>query len=226
MPTESGSDGAAHTVVLDVDGTLVDSNYQHSVAWFRAFRRHGVTPSVWRIHRAIGMGGDRLVAAVAGDEVESRCGDEVRAAWEQEYAPYLPEVCALDGARLLLERLHEHGCTVVLASSGKPDHIEHYLDLLDARRLADTWTTAQDAEQTKPAPDLLTAALERVEVRGSVVTVGDSTWDVLASRELGYDTHCVLTGGFSAAELERAGAVGVHEDLHALWAALEPTLNR
>ena len=146
--------------------------------------------------------------------------DEVRAAWEQEYAPYLPEVCALDGARLLLERLHEHGCTLVLASSGKPDHIEHYLDLPDARRFADTWTTAQDAEQTKPAPDLLTAALERVEVRGSVVTVGDSTWDVLASRELGYDTHCVLSGGFSAAELERAGAVGVHEDLHALWAAL------
>lgn len=214
---------AFDTVVLDIDGTLVDSNYQHAVAWFRAFRRFDVTPSVWRIHRAIGMGGDRLVGEVAGDEVEDEHGDEIRTAWEEEFAPYLPEIRPVDGARALLEHLHERGCVIVLASSGKSAHVDHYLDLLDARPLADAWTTSADAEQTKPAPDLVTTALDRVG-HGAAVMVGDSTWDVVAARTIGLDTHCLLTGGFSAAELAEAGAVAVHENLDALWSTLDPLL--
>ncbi len=208
------------TVVLDVDGTLVDTNYHHAVAWFRAFRQHDVTASLWQIHRAIGMGGDRLVAEVAGDEVEHRAGDEIRAAWETEYQPMLHEVALLAGARDLLEHLHGRGCTVVLASSGKPEHVEHYLDLLDGRKFAQTWTTAEDAEQTKPAPDLIGAALEQVDHRRAVM-VGDSIWDVVAARELDLDTHCVRTGGFSDDELRKAGAVAVYDDLPGLRSALD-----
>lgn len=211
------------TVVLDVDGTLVDTNYQHSVAWFKAFRRHDVTPALWRIHRAIGMGGDRLVAEVAGDDVEQRSGDAIRTAWEEEFEPYLHEVCLLDGAQALLEHLRELGCTVVLASSGKPEHVEHYLDLLNGRRLAHTWTTAEDAENSKPAPDLVRNALAQVDGNRPVM-IGDATWDVIAARKLGIDTHCVRTGGVSGAELLEAGAVAVHDDLPALQTALDPHL--
>ncbi len=211
------------TVVLDVDGTLVDSNYQHAMSWFKAFRRFDVTPSLWRIHRALGMGGDKLVTEVAGDEVEQRHGDGLRTAWEEELGAYLPEICAVHGARRLLERLHERGCVVVIASSGKSDHVDHYLDLLDARPLADAWTSSADAEQTKPAPDLLTTALDRVD-HGNPVMVGDSIWDVISASEIDLNTHCLLTGGFSVAELEKAGAAGVHEDLDALWTTLNPLL--
>src|SRR5882724_8670731 len=117
------------TAVVDVDGTLVDSNYQHALAWFRAFRHYDITLPVWRLHRAIGMGGDQLVAAVAGDEVEERLGDQLRARWSTEFDPMLDEVQPLIGARELLVELRGYGLTVVLASSGKPEHVDHYLDL-------------------------------------------------------------------------------------------------
>lgn len=213
--------GSVKVAVVDVDGTLVDSNYQHAVAWFRAFRRCDLTVPVWRIHRAIGMGGDRLVAAVAGDEVERRHGDTLRAVWAELFDPVLGEITVLDGARELLHALRDNDFTVVLASSGKPEHVHHYLDLLDARSLVDGWTTAADVEETKPAPDLIEVALAKVrhdDVRA--LTVGDSIWDCHAAGRLGIPTAAVRTGGFGADELTKAGAVSVLDDLPALIACL------
>jgi beta-phosphoglucomutase-like phosphatase (HAD superfamily) len=127
--------------ILDIDGTLVDSNYQHAIAWYRALRQHGHVLPIWRIHRHIGMGGDQLVGALCGDEVEEREGDDIRGAEKALYMALIDEVEPLAGARELIEDLKRMGRTIVLASSAKPDEVEHYLDLLDARGLADAWTT-------------------------------------------------------------------------------------
>jgi HAD superfamily hydrolase (TIGR01549 family) len=192
--------------ILDIDGTLVDSNYFHTVAWYRAMRRHGRSVPMWRIHRAIGMGGDQLVPALLGDDVEERQGEDIRAAEKDEYMELIGEVQPLEGSRELIEDLKGRGHPVVLASSAKPDEVEHYLDLLDARELADGWTTSGDVQRTKPYPDLVRAALERVG-GGPAVMIGDSVWDCEAARNADVDTIAVLTGGFSDAELLRAGAV-------------------
>ena len=207
------------TVVFDVDGTLVDTNYQHALAWYRAFRRHDLTVPIWRVHRAIGMGGDHLVEAVAGADVEREHGDALRSAWEEEYAPMLPEVRPFEGARELLKSVAEADRRVVLASSGKAEQVEHYLDLLDARSIAEAWTTADDVENTKPAPDLIAVAIEKVG-GGDAVMVGDSVWDCVAAKRLGVPSYAVRTGGFSPEELREAGARAVYDDLVELREAL------
>ena len=207
--------------ILDIDGTLVDTNYHHAIAWYRAFTEHDVVLPVWRIHRHIGMGGDQLVAAVAGDEVERDRGDAIRATETERYFEIIQEVKPFAGARELIVDLKDEGHAVVLASSAKPDEVEHYLDLLDARELADGYTTSGDVETTKPAPDLVEAA--RSKVPGEGVMVGDTPWDVRAARNAGVDTVTVLTGGFSEAELRDAGAVAVFDSLQALRGHLQDT---
>ena len=208
--------------ILDVDGTLVDSNYQHVIAWYRAFRDHDVTPPMWRIHRHIGMGGDQLVAAVAGQAVERESGDSVREAEKRLYEELIDEVSAFEGARELLDELNRRGHDVVLASSAKQEEVEHYVDLLDARGLADSWTTSADVERTKPAPDLVAVAMQRAGAL-SAVMVGDSTWDIEAAARAELKTLAVLTGGFSEAELLDAGAVAVFESLVDLRLGLDST---
>jgi HAD superfamily hydrolase (TIGR01549 family) len=208
--------------ILDVDGTLVDTNYQHALAWYRAFRRHGVVLPVWRIHRHIGMGGDQLVAAVAGDEVESDKGDDIRSAEKALYMELIEEVEPFDGARELIVELKERGHAVVLASSAKEEEVDRYLDLLDARELADGWTTSADVDATKPEPDLVKAALEKAG-GGDAVMVGDTTWDCEAARRAGLETIAVLTGGFSAQELRDAGAAVVLESIEDLRERLDET---
>jgi HAD superfamily hydrolase (TIGR01509 family) len=209
--------------VLDVDGTLVDTNYQHALAWYRALRSLGETFPVWRIHRLIGMGGDQLVAAIGGDPLEQRIGDEARERWVEEVDPLLTEVAPLPGARDLLVGLRERGHRVVLASSGKPHHVDRYLDLLDAREVAEAWTTSEDVESTKPAPDLL--ALQKLgepEDAASVV-VGDSVWDVEAAKKAGMPAVSVRSGGFGDDELREAGAVAVFDTPGDLLAGLGDT---
>jgi HAD superfamily hydrolase (TIGR01549 family) len=195
----------AYAAVLDIDGTLVDSNYFHAVAWYRAMREHGHTLPMWRIHRAIGMGSDQLIAALLGDEVEQRQGDDIRDAETERYFELIDEVRPLEGSRELIEDLKSAGHRVVLASSAKPDEVDRYLDLLDARGLADAWTTSGDVERTKPEPDLVNSALDKVG-DGPAVMVGDSVYDCEAAKNAGVETIAVLTGGFSDSELLRAGA--------------------
>jgi beta-phosphoglucomutase-like phosphatase (HAD superfamily) len=151
---------APPAAILDVDGTLVDTNYHHAIAWSRAFRQYDVVLPLWRIHRHIGMGGDQLVAALAGDDFEAEHGGDVRAAEKALYMALIVEVEPLEGSRELIADLREAGHPVVLASSAKPDEVDHYLDLLDARGLVDGWTTSGDVDNTKPEPDLVAAAVE------------------------------------------------------------------
>jgi HAD superfamily hydrolase (TIGR01549 family) len=208
--------------ILDIDGTLVDSNYQHTIAWYRALRQHGHVAPLWRIHRHIGMGGDQLVGSLCGDEVEERDGDDIRAAEKALYFSMIEEVEPLEGARDLIVDLKRLDRRVVLASSAKPDEVEHYLDLLDARGLADAWTSSGDVEATKPEPDLVEAALERVG-GGPAVMIGDSTWDCKAAERAGVETLAVLTGGFSEEELLEAGARAVFRSIEELRRRLSDT---
>jgi HAD superfamily hydrolase (TIGR01509 family) len=215
------------TAILDIDGTLVDTNYQHTVAWFRAFRQHGFVLPLWRIHRHIGMGGDQLVASLAGEGFDREHGDDVRAAEKVLYAELIGEVQPLPGARALMEDLKGAGHTVVLASSAKTEELEHYLTLLDARSLADDWTDSGDVEQTKPAPDLIHAALEKAGAAPKdAVMIGDSTWDCEAAKTARVRTIGVLTGGFSEAELLDAGASKVFSSVEDLRAHQNDTVLR
>ena len=212
----------ATAAILDVDGTLVDSNYHHAIAWYRAFREHDVTPPVWRIHRHIGMGGDQLVAAVAGQEVEDRLGDAIRETEGRLYGELIGEVRAFEGASELLVTLRERDHPIVLASSAKKEEAEHYIELLDAAELLEAYTTSADVERTKPEPDLVAAAMQKAgELSG--VMVGDSTWDIEAASRADLKTIAVLTGGFSEAELRDAGAVDVFESLVELRERLDST---
>ncbi|TQN37990.1 HAD superfamily hydrolase (TIGR01509 family)/HAD superfamily hydrolase (TIGR01549 family) [Blastococcus colisei] len=215
----------ARIAVLDVDGTLVDTNYQHALAWYRAFRSLGETYPVWRIHRLIGMGGDRLVAALGGDDVEQRIGDEARERWTEEFDRLIDEVAPLPGARELIVAIGERGHRVVLASSGKAKHVDHFLDLLDVRDLAEAWTTNDDVESSKPAPDLLQVALKKLgePVDAPSVVVGDSVYDVEAAKNAGMPAIVVRSGGFGDDELRDAGAVGIYDTPADLAAALDDT---
>jgi HAD superfamily hydrolase (TIGR01509 family) len=206
-------------VLLDVDGTLVDTNYQHALAWFRALRTEGVTVPIWQLHRAIGMGGDRLVEHVAGREVEAAHGDAIRKNWKREFEEMIDEIAPLAGAHELLVTIKRHGLLLVLASSGDPVHVEHYRALLDAEALTDATTTAADADTTKPAPDLIEVATRAVSADEAVV-IGDSPWDCVAARRAGLPSVGVRTGGFTDGELREAGALRVFSALPVLGEAI------
>jgi HAD superfamily hydrolase (TIGR01549 family) len=203
--------GSPRIAVVDVDGTLVDTNYHHALAWYRAFRALGETFPVWRIHRLIGMGGDRLPAALGGDAVEQRIGNQARDRWTDEFDAIIDEIAPLPGARDLLSAFRERGHRLVLASSGKQKHVDHFLDLLGARDLAEAWTTSDDVESSKPAPDLLQVALEKIGEPADApsVVVGDSVFDVQAAAEAGMPALVVRSGGFGDDELRAAGAVAI-----------------
>ena len=211
-------------VILDIDGTLVDTNYQHAIAWDRAFARHGAHVELWRIHRHIGIGGDQLVAELAGEDVEESSGDDIRDAESDLYGELIKEVRVIEGACELIERLADRGVKIVLASSAKSDEVEHYVEMLDAEDRTD-WTTSSDVENTKPEPDLVEAALAKADTRNAVM-VGDTVWDVKAAKRAGVETIGVLTGGFSEAELNEAGAVAVYESVMSLADDLDTALSR
>lgn len=209
--------------VLDIDGTLLDSNYHHTLAWSRAFNAVDGGVPAWRIHRHIGMGGDRLVAAVAGEEAESRIGDQVRARWEKEYDALIEETRLFAGARGLLVRLRRAGLIVALASSAIPRHAQRALDLLDAEDLADFTATADDVTESKPAPEPVRTVLEGVGT-GSACMIGDSIWDVHAATGAGIPTIGLCTGGYAHQELITAGAVCVYDDVVHLTSDLDQAL--
>lgn len=199
--------GSRAAVLLDIDGTLVDSTYHHAVAWHRAFARHDLHPPLHTIHRTIGMGGDKLVAEVAGDDVEERLGDALRDAWREQYLPLRAEVRPLDGAAELVRRLHADGHRLALASSGDPQFSREAVDLLGIGDAIEVLTTAEDVDASKPEPDLLGVTLDRLGDASRAVLVGDTVYDVESARRAGMPCVAVLSGGYGRAELTDAGAV-------------------
>lgn len=208
----AGDDATAvDTVLLDVDGTLVDSTYLHAVAWMKAFTGLDLAPQWWRVHRAIGMGGDRLVAEICGADVEEALGDTLRDDWERRYRGMVGDLRPCPGAREFVRSLVDSGLRVALASSGKAEFTDAALKVLDLDRDAlAAVTSSDDADSSKPAPDILSVALEQSGGTRAVV-VGDTVWDVASAHRLPADCVGVMSGGFAEAELRDAGAVLVVE---------------
>jgi HAD superfamily hydrolase (TIGR01509 family) len=204
-------------VLFDVDGTLVDTNYLHTLAWSRAFRDAGEWAPMNAIHRLVGMGGDQLVSRLLGHE--SPEASDRRSA---HYRELMGEAVAFPGAGDLLRAVHELGLAVVLATSSPEDEVAHARELIDADEVIDAVTKKDDVSSTKPAPEIFEKAIEagRMDRRRALV-VGDSVWDIEAAKAAGLGCLGVETGGFSEHELLDAGAVAVYEDVASLLAELD-----
>ena len=201
---------ARPVVVLDLDGTLVDSVYQHVVSWQSAFHDVGLHVSSVRIHESIGMGGDRAVAAVAGDSAESAVGDEVRKLHDAYFRAGLRSICPLDGAPELVDALVERGHRVVLASSSEAGLVDELLDIVGIGHRLHAVVTGSDEAASKPAPDTVALAVERGG-GGPAVVIGDATWDVESAMAAGAEAIGLRSGGVSADRLLAAGAAAVHD---------------
>jgi HAD superfamily hydrolase (TIGR01549 family) len=193
-------------VLLDIDGTLIDSTYHHAIAWQRAFTSLALPIPLHRIHRTVGMGGDKLVAAVAGDRVEQRHGDELRDRWREEYAGLKDEVLPLPGAADLVRRLARAGFQVALASSGDPEFAREAVASLGIEDDLAVLTTSADVEDSKPDPDLVLETLQRLDGVTRAVFVGDTPYDVESAAQAGLRCLTLRAGGYSTAELTEAGA--------------------
>jgi phosphoglycolate phosphatase-like HAD superfamily hydrolase len=198
-------------VVLDLDGTLVDSVYQHVASWQAAFHDVGLHVSAVRIHEAIGMGGDRLVAHVAGDAAESAVGNDVRKLHDAYFRAGLRTICPLPGALDLVQALSERGHRVALASSSEADLVDELLDIVDVRQHLDAVVTGSDDVPSKPAPDTVQLALSRLG-GGNGVVVGDAVWDVLSAEAAGLAAIGLRSGGVGAERLLSAGASKVYDN--------------
>jgi len=205
----------ARVVVLDVDGTLMDTNYLHTEAWARAFEEVGHRVPRYRLHEQIGKGSNLLIREfVEDEEMEERIDDlhsELYAKL-QEYGHPLP------GAKELISSLHERGYEVWFVTSAKDEELEHHMQELDAEGNISGVVNSSAVENPKPAPDIFELALQRAGASpDETVAVGDAVWDVEAADGAGIRTVAVLTGGaFSRQELKEAGAVAVYEDCAAL----------
>jgi HAD superfamily hydrolase (TIGR01509 family) len=209
-------------VLFDVDGTLVDTTYLHTVAWWEALRQQGADVPMAKIHRAIGMGSDKLLDHLLGpardrekDERASTAHDVLYGAWWERLRP-------LPGATELLQAVAGRGHAVVLASSAKESELEQLRRVVGAEDVIAAATSSADAEQSKPAPDILQAAIDQSNVDPrAAVFVGDSVWDVQAAARLGIPCIGLACGGTSADELREAGAVATYDDPAALLAAID-----
>ncbi|MGN6160167.1 MAG: HAD family hydrolase [Marmoricola sp.] len=214
---------SAPAVVVDIDGTLVDSNYLHILAWWRAFADAGILMPASRLHEAMGMGGDQLVEHVAGAQVEESQGDALRDAWYRHYDETLGEVKPFGRAAELLEAIAQRGARVVLASSGKPDHTRHSLEVLGLTTESYPLVTADEVEATKPDGEIVHKALAKVGAATGVM-LGDTVWDVKAAAAAGVSAVGVLTGGVAADTLRAAGARQVFDDVGDLLDHLDEVL--
>lgn len=209
MPSQTTS------VLFDIDGTLVDSTYQHALSWSRAFASVDIDVPVWRLHRSIGMGGDRLVPAIGGPEVEADLGDTLRERESELFEPMRNEVRPLPGAKDLLASLRQKGFVVGLASSGSEEDAQFAIDLLGAANLVDQVISSSEVSTSKPSPDVVAVAREKLGADYAAM-VGDAVYDVHAAAAAGLPCVAVRTGGFGIAELTGVGAVLVVDDLSEL----------
>jgi HAD superfamily hydrolase (TIGR01549 family) len=195
-------------VLLDVDGTLVDSNYFHAIAWFRAFRQHDVTITFNEIHRLIGMGADQMLERLVPDEDQKPYED----AWQRNFIELRDEIPATPGACDLVRTLKVRGLTTVYATSGKPDDVEALRKVIGADEYVDHAINSSEVEASKPASDIFELAMQCAEVTADrAMVIGDTVWDVEAAAACGLRCITVRTGGISEAELREAGAIAVYD---------------
>ena len=195
-------------VLLDVDGTLVDSNYFHGIAWFRAFHAHDYTFTLNEIHRLIGMGADQMLERLVPDGN----ADDIEKAWQKEFAELRDEIPATPGAGDLVRTLKQRGLITVYATSGQPDDVEALRKVIDADQYVDHAVNSSEVEASKPAPDIFELSLRRAGVTANqAIVVGDTVWDVEAAAACGLRCIGVRTGGISEAELVAAGAIEVYD---------------
>ena len=212
-------------MLFDVDGTLVDTNYLHAVTWWEAFRQYGHHVAMARIHRAIGMGSDKLLDHLLPPDRDRTVDDEMRSAHTALYAPYWLRLRAFDGAAELLRACANRGLRVVLASSANEREMGALRNALGAEDVIAAATSSGDAAESKPAPDILQVALERSGVTPeAAVFVGDTVWDVQACKKAGLACIAFLTGGSGREELREAGAVEVYEGPATLLESLQDSL--
>jgi HAD superfamily hydrolase (TIGR01509 family) len=204
--------GRRRGVLFDVDGTLIDSSYIHTVSWWGAFRQQGYDVPMASIHRHVGMGGDRLVDSLLPEGRDRALDPEILASHGALYASHWPSLRALDGAKDLLAQCHAGGLAVALASSARRKDLEVMKSILDAEAFIDAATSANDAKNSKPAPDILVAALEAMDVQAAdAIYIGDAVWDMQAAAALEIPAIGVTCGGVSAGELRDAGAVEIYD---------------
>ncbi|MEP6592555.1 MAG: HAD family hydrolase [Acidobacteriota bacterium] len=197
MPTDAA-------VILDVDGTLIDSNDAHTRAWVEAFADHGITVAYEPVRRSIGMGGDKLMPAVAQIEEDSADGRRIaRRRAEIFKARWLPSLHGFAGVRPLLQRLKDDGFVLAVASSAQATELDPLLEAAGVRDLIDTKTSSDDAEESKPDPDIVAAALKRIGCpAGRATMIGDTPYDVEAARGAGVRVVAFACGGWHATELK------------------------
>ncbi len=207
-------------VLFDVDGTLTDTNYLHTLAWRRAFLDNGHDVATWRIHRLIGASGTKLMEDCIGE-----ADDDVKSAWEAHFDRLVPEVQAFPGARDLIQEVQARGGRAVLATSSPEDLVEHHLRALgiEASDLAGI-TTDGDVEEAKPDPEVFLTAMASVDGHPTrTIVVGDTGWDLEAAAGAGLSAIAVRSGGWGHDELVQAGALEVHDDVGALCRHLDTT---
>src|SRR6478672_11738210 len=192
-------------VLFDVDGTLVDTNYLHVVAWWQAFRSQGHEVPMTRLHRTVGQGSDQFVPSILGND-----DDKVADAHSDFYGQWKHQLVAFPAAADLLRMTKKAGLSVVLATSASEAEAEHLTAAIDADDVIDVVTTKADVDASKPDPDIVRTALKKAGLRAAdAVFVGDTVWDVQAARRAGVRCVCVLTGGISETELRDAGAIAI-----------------
>jgi HAD superfamily hydrolase (TIGR01509 family) len=215
------SDDGRVAVLLDIDGTLVDSNYLHADAWDRAFVTAGHPVEMWRIHRAIGMDSGKLVERLLGEDADA-VAEAVQTEHSRLYMDMTDRLRVMKGARELLQELARRGHVVVLATSAPKDELAVLLDVLHVNEAIDSVTSGEDVSAAKPDPDLIEIALERASLPARrAVMIGDSVWDIEAARRAGVTSIGVRAGGYGAEELLRAGASAVYDDPAHLLAELD-----
>lgn len=211
----------ARAVLLDIDGTLVDSNYLHVQAWSEAFGDIGAPVDTWRIHRAIGMDSGKMLEALLGDR-SAQLGERAQQAHGDRYAALAPRLRPFRQARELLSTLDQRGLQVVLATSAPQEELSRLLDVLDAQEWIAHVTSAEDVESAKPEPDIVQVALRKAGVEpADALLVGDAVWDAESARRVGVGFVGLLSGGTSTDDLESAGALAVYDDVSALLADLD-----
>ena len=209
MPSAAPRPRAA---LLDVDGTLVDSNDQHARAWVDAFRDAGHTVVYEQVRPLIGMGGDKVLPKLTGIDHESPEGKRISERRSEIFlARYLPQLRALPGARPLLERMQQAGLTLVIATSAKKDEYKQLVRVAGVEGLVDDQTTSDDASRSKPDPDIIVAALKKADVRpAGAIMLGDTPYDIQAARAAGVGCVALRSGGWTDADLP--GALAIYDD--------------